>query len=397
MRKIVVASLFLAMVFGFAAFQCSSTELTSAKLYIKQEQYDKAKDALQGEIAKNPQSFEAYYLLGYLYGQDGEYDLMLDNFNKSLEISTDFSKDIEDNKLYYWAQSFNKGVSFFNKASKATTQDSVNMFYDKTIQAFNDAIIIHSDSIISYQNLGFAYVNAGKIDDAISVIEKEIAMYLKKYDVQGTTTALDKEKTPGLAEAYAFLGELLTSRGSETKDNEKLSNEYYAKASEQMKLANQYYPNDPDILLHLSNSYIASGKLDEAMSAFKQGVETEPNNKYYRFNYGSMLLNAERYEEAVVQLKKAVEIDPDYENALYNLAVTYVRWGADILDKATEADEEDETYKEKYNAALPYLEKYVNNFDPENGQIWDLLFKVYTNLGMKEKAEDALQKANQYQ
>ncbi len=396
MRKIVIASLFLAMVFGFAAFQCSSTELTSAKLYIKQEQYDKAKEALQREVAKNPKSFEALYLLGYLYGQDGEFDLMLDNFNKSLEIGPKFAKEVEDNKLYYWAQSFNKGVGFFNKASKATTEDSVNMFYDKTIEAFSDAIIIEPDSVISYQNLGFAYVNAGRTDDAISVIEKEIALYLGKYNVQGTGE-LDKEQTKGLAEAYSFLGELLTSQGSMNKDDKEVSEKYYAKATEQMKLANQYYPNDPDILLHLSNSYIASGKLDEAMDAFKKGVETEPNNKYYRFNYGSMLLNADKFPEAEEQLQKATEIDPDYENAIYNLAVTYVRWGADILDKATEADEEDVTYKEKYNTALPYLERYVNEFDPENGQIWDLLFKVYTNLDMKEKAEDALEKANQYQ
>ncbi len=396
MRKIVIASLFLAMVFAFSAFQCASTELTSAKLYIKQEQYDKAKEALEKEIAKNAQSFEAYYLLGYLYGQEGQYDLMLDNFNKSVEINPQFKKDADDNKLYYWAQSFNRGVGFFNKASKATTEDSVQMFYDKTIEAFSNAIAIEPDSLSAYQNLGFAYVNAGQSAEAIPVVEKEIALYLKKYNVQGDGP-LDKEQTKGLAESYAFLGELLTSQGSANKDNKAVSDEYYSKAAEQMKVANKYYPNDPDILLHLSNAYIAADRLDEAMNAFKQGVEQEPENKYYRFNYGSMLLNAEKYEEAVAQLSKAVEIDSEYENAIYNLAVTYVRWGADILDKATEADEEDETYKEKYEAALPHLEKYVNTFDPENAQIWDLLFKVYTNLGMNDKAKDALEKSNQYQ
>ena len=78
----------------------------------------------------------------------------------------------------------------------------------------------------------------------------------------------------------------------------------------------------------LSNAYIAADKLDVAKDAFKEGVAKEPENKFYRYNYGSLLLNAQEYEAAAAQLEKAFEIDPDYENAIYNLAVTYVKWGA---------------------------------------------------------------------
>ena len=45
---------FIALV--FSGFQCSSTELTSAKLYIQQKNYEKAIDALQKEVQKNPKS-----------------------------------------------------------------------------------------------------------------------------------------------------------------------------------------------------------------------------------------------------------------------------------------------------------------------------------------------------
>ena len=50
MKRILIIIALLAMVFGFAAFQCSSSELTSAKLYIQQENYDKAKEVLLQEV-----------------------------------------------------------------------------------------------------------------------------------------------------------------------------------------------------------------------------------------------------------------------------------------------------------------------------------------------------------
>ena len=37
-------------------FECASTELTSAKVYIQQKNYSKAIESLQKEVAKNPLS-----------------------------------------------------------------------------------------------------------------------------------------------------------------------------------------------------------------------------------------------------------------------------------------------------------------------------------------------------
>jgi len=61
---------------AFVGFDCSSTEMTSAKLYIQQKNYDKALESLQKEVAKNPQSAEGYYYLGYVYGEKDQYGQM---------------------------------------------------------------------------------------------------------------------------------------------------------------------------------------------------------------------------------------------------------------------------------------------------------------------------------
>jgi tetratricopeptide (TPR) repeat protein len=117
-------------------------------------------------------------------------------------------------------------------------------------------------------------------------------------------------------------------------------------------------------------------------------------NKAYRYNYGVLLLNAEMYAEAEEQLKKAIEIDPDYENAIYNLGVTYVKWGTAINKEAESQGMISEDYKQKYEAALPYLEQVVEQ-DPTNVAIWELLGKVYGVLGMNEDATNAFNKADE--
>jgi len=106
-------------------------------------------------------------------------------------------------------------------------------------------------------------------------------------------------------------------------------------------------------------------------------------------------LNAGEFPEAEVQLKKAVELDPEYENALYNLAVTYVKWGAKMREESEAKEKPTDEYKAKFEAALPLLEKYLTIKEDE-GAVWDLLGKVYANLGMSDKSKEAFNKADMY-
>ena len=101
-RKLIFSLSSLLLLLSLSAFQCSSTELTSAKLYIQQKNYPKAMEALQREIQKNPKSDEGYYLLGYLYGEQGNFKEMKDALDKSLEVSNKFEKNIDDLKKSHW-------------------------------------------------------------------------------------------------------------------------------------------------------------------------------------------------------------------------------------------------------------------------------------------------------
>jgi tetratricopeptide (TPR) repeat protein len=387
MKKVFIYLSLLGMVFGFMAFDCSSAELTGAKLYIQQKQFDKAKDALQKEVAKNPASDEGWYLLGTLYGEDGNYDKMVEAYDKSVSASPKFAQQVIDSKKYYWATSFNKGVKFFNQAVRSEKPDSAKIFFDNSIDMFKSTIIIEPDSISGYSNLAMVYVSAKHLDDAVVPLEKIIKI----------------GKSP---EAYSTLGQIYVDKGTSLKDEYKKTKvvddslksvEYLNKAIQILEEGKAKFPDNSEILLRVSNAYIIAGKMDVAMNAFKEGVIKEPKNQYYRYNYGVVLLNLKQYENAIEQFKEAVSIDPEYASAIYNLAVSYVKWGAairEIADKKAETADEP-LIKEKFKAALPYLEKYLT-LKPKEPTLWELLGQVYANLGMQDKANDAFKKAEEY-
>ncbi|MBL1212037.1 MAG: tetratricopeptide repeat protein [Ignavibacteriae bacterium] len=385
MRRFIITLFIIGITFSLTAFQCSSTELTSAKLYIQQENMEKAKEALIKEVQANPKSDEGYYLLGFVYGKEGEIENMIENFDKSLAISDKWKQDIVIAKKSYWADSFNKGVGYFNKASKAGTEDSTNMYYDKAVESFEQGVMLEPDSVSTYKNLAFALINLQKQEEAIEPLEKII-----KLDPSPDTYTM-------LGDIYVNQGEKLMNTYKVTKmaDDSVKAAAKYESAIALLEKGRKEFPDNSQVLLLLSNAYIKADKMDVAMDAFKEGVEQEPTNQYYKYNYGVLLLQAKDYEGAVNQFKGALDIDPAYTNAIYNLAVTYVRWGTTIREEE-EAKGEDITdaYKEKFELALPNLEAYLVS-NPEDASVWELLGKVYGNLGNNEKSMEAFEKADQ--
>ena len=101
-----------------SGYQCSSAEMSSAKLYIQQKNWDKATESLNKEISKNPKSDEAFYLLGIVSKEKEDLKGMVENFNKSLEISPKFKNEINEITQNSWEESFNRGVANYTKAAK---------------------------------------------------------------------------------------------------------------------------------------------------------------------------------------------------------------------------------------------------------------------------------------
>lgn len=386
MKKVFAFLAIASMIFGLSAFSCSSTELTSAKLYIQQKNFDHALEVLLQEVQKNPKSDEGYYLLGYVYGEKGDFEKMLSNFDKSLQISNKFKKEIDNSKTFHWANNFNQGVAQFNRAGKVSSADSANMFFDKAISSFTTAIKCQPDSVASYNNLVYAYLSRGDYDSAVPVLE-------------------DLLKIEKSADAYSRLGEIYYTQAvgkmndftaSGNKEDSVAAMADYEKAIEVLEKGKKEFPDDDNINVYLFNSYIGANKIDVAMSAAKELVKKNPESKQNHYNLGSLYLNAEDYENAEKEFLEALKIDPEYISSVYNIALTYIKWGQKLRMEAEEAESNDESYKGKFESALPYIEKYLQTEEgSKEPAIWEILGKIYANLGNTEKSTEAFNKADE--
>ncbi|MGB7834622.1 MAG: tetratricopeptide repeat protein [Xanthobacteraceae bacterium] len=120
-----------------------------------------------------------------------------------------------------------------------------------------------------------------------------------------------------LAEAHTALGLLLCSgdldmAGSISEFQRAIAlNPNYA-------TAHHWYGNGP---------LLALGRFDEAIAESKRAIELDPLSPIINADLGQNLYVARRYDEAIAQLRKTLEIDPTFYYAHYNLGMALQRKG----------------------------------------------------------------------
>ena len=202
-------------------------------------------------------------------------------------------------------------------------------------------------------------------------------------------------------DTYVYLGDLYRTQGR------------HDDAIELIQEGLEKYPTNEQLWSILLNEYVATGQLDQAMERYGQLVEQAPDNKLYRFNYGTLLLNAEQYDEAVTQLTRAIELDPEYPNAQYNLAAAYVNKAVDLSERIGEVDDElraqrdqlsdqevtqreqqieqmAEERRQLFMQAIPPLEKALQLYQSAGDDATDVcqtLFTAYVQTQQNDKAE----------
>lgn len=150
----------------------------------------------------------------------------------------------------------------------------------------------------------------------------------------------------------------------------------------------------------LNNFRIAYALLPD--SAFVQDNITALNGRINTIlvkptiDKGVELEKAGNYEGAIAEyntgLAKVTKGSGAYEVIIYNISLANLKWG----EAMREANSEDPSYKLKYEAALPFLEELTSSTDKENKlNAYKLLVQVYANLGMNDKAQDAIKKRDE--
>ncbi|MEM6335899.1 MAG: tetratricopeptide repeat protein, partial [Bacteroidota bacterium] len=104
--------------------------------------------------------------------------------------------------------------------------------------------------------------------------------------------------------------------------------------------ARDMYPDNADVLARLFNAYVSSGQADEAIALAETEVANNPDDARMRYNFGSLLLQAERYDDAIEQLTRATELEEGYTSAVFNLGAAYQNKAVAVNAEISEMEDE---------------------------------------------------------
>ena len=292
--------------------------------------------------------------------------IAIESYHKAQELSKEnstYSVFADQAIGEIWAVNLNKGAEYYQ-----------NSDYENAISYFEKAMLAKPEDTTAYLYSGISAQSSGNYDVAEANYTKLLELGYKNEDI------------------YNFL---INVNLTEKKNPEK--------ALEYLQAAREAYPENNDFLKREIVILINEERSDEAENKLAEAIKADPDDPQLYYNRGYLFEQIGKNEEAVSSYQKALEIDPDYFDANFNIAAYYYNQAAEILQKAN--DMELKEYQEKgklveqeaqdyFKQSLPYLEK-ARELEPDDVKVLSTLQTVYARLGMSDKAEEIEAKLEQ--
>jgi eukaryotic-like serine/threonine-protein kinase len=218
----------------------------------------------------------------------------------------------------------------------------------EAVSELKKALELAPNSDEAYRNLGETYSRSGQSSEAIAAYQKAIA-----------ANAYNWMNHLSLGKVYMDLGDT-------------------AKALPEFQKVTEIAPDNPTGYMDIGTLYLREGKWSESIPQFQKALAIAPDSATYS-NLGTAYFFLKNYDQATKMYEKAVEMAPNDEELLGNLADSY-RWSGHS-DKAGEA------YSKAISRAFQELQ--VN---PRSAVIMGDLGLLYAKKG---DAANALQYTNQ--
>lgn len=281
-------------------------------LYTDAKKYDKAIGVFKEILAAVPSSDKVLYYLGSLYQQTSNYEAALDSFNKIKEDSTlyvDSSMQIAQ-----------------------ILQSLVQVNDEKWSQKYQDFLSQRSGAVealkVEFQMMLATYFEGiKKYDRAIASIEKVrhqgdyteghdyylASLYEKMKDFESARKIVNEilEKNPKNAHALNFLGYSMLENGEDIE-----------KAYSLIKKAVKLSPNDGYIRDSLGWYYYKTGQLDKALVEIKKAHELESSDVVIAKHLAIIYRDMKKYEEAkkyMVEALKNCKLESERNEVLQEL------------------------------------------------------------------------------
>jgi len=361
----------VAGLFTMGAGCSSDPNVEGGKLNMNSKDYATALTKFEKAIETNPNNAEAWKYKAMALAEIAKgatdplvratkYADMATAVGKAKELDPKQVADLGRIALSSWALEINDGVNAFNSTQAGMAE--------KAAGHFKNATTLLPDSTYAFELLGRSFYKMEKYEEAAGPYEQAIKSGRAKEDT------------------YVLLGNiylyLLKDRAND--------------ALRILEPAATKFPGNEQISAMLTDAYRKSGQADRALANYKAQDEKNPRDFDNLLRWGNLLLQLDKFDEAMPVLERALSLNSEDENVVYNIGIAYFNKAAAINKLMIEL-KPDETQKFNtlkgerdnfFRKAMPLLEKVrAQNTAAkrDNKQICQSLFSIYAQiLGTKD-------------
>jgi len=376
MKKLVLA---LSMIFIYTLANAQSVKVQSAASYLRNGRLDKALENIEPATTheKTMNDPKTWNYRGSIYIQiaastNPEYQKLssnavqtaYDSYQKSIELDADKEYQ-QKNMIGLFAcseQFYNKGVESYN-----------NKDYNKAIELFEKTIKINNifgnkDTLATFN----AALCAEMAGNNAKAKEHYISLTKSNYN------------QPSI---YSSLANIYKSENDTVKAVKIIEN------------GRKKFPESYDLIIAEANIYLYTGNAVKAQNALNTAISKDPNNPTIHFAVGTNYEKMGDMQNAEKSYLKAIELNPQFFDAIYNLGALHVNNAVATMEKANKLPLEDkknydllkkESEKE-LNSAMPYLEK-ASEMQPNDVLVLTTLKEIYARLSLLDKLKAVNQK-----
>ncbi len=241
--------------------------------------------------------------------------------------------------------------------------------------------------------LGYSQVELGKLDEAAKSFQKSKSI---------SSNYADRISQYWIEKFNLGARDFKNGLDSENKKDMSSAKTYYENALKSFQASAVILPDSLKSFTAIGETYLALNNQEKALEVFSSIAEKSKSKENAErvarvvFETGMALMQLNNYDAASKTFERVLAIpylpkdDVYYETSAYNGALAHAKIG----EEKRSADENSEAYKDEFQKALSYLEPLTVNLKEKSlePKIYELLVSVYANLGMTDKAQDALQK-----
>jgi tetratricopeptide (TPR) repeat protein len=273
---------------------------------------------------------------------------------------------------------------------------------------------------IHYDNKAIADYNAKKYADALPSFEKVYQINGEKDTTSLANSAMVADRAAIYDKAKMYYQKMIDAKLGKGATYSSLVNVYLMMkdsvgAMEVLKKGRVMYPNDINLVITETNYFLKINNSKEALNNLNIAITAKPTDANLYLVRGNIYDNLANPKDAAGKdmekpkdydnlmlsaendYKKAIELKPDYYDALFNLGVLYNNKGvalnkkADTITDNAKYKEANDKATEEFKKALPILEKALE-VNPKDKNTMSALKMIYARTQQPEKVKEMAEK-----